>query len=266
MTALHTLANASSFLGLVLLVASQAHAELDRTSTAHLASLSATPEQAGELIYQGATFAPELAGPDPLFRYERRLTKTPNGFEATHLTRDPLQTLVVAESARFNAAYELQRYVVQNQQLAFSGAVQVSRDGRHLRYSLNDAGVVSTAEESIDAPAVAGPSLFGFILAHGSELGAGKSIPVRFIVMNEKQTYGFDIRQASATEGRVVYSITPSSWFVRPFIATMRATFDTNSKTWVRYDGRVPPMQTVAGELKALDARVDYTAVAAPYR
>ena len=266
MKALHTLANATSFIGLVLVMASLAHAELDRTSAARLATLSAAPEQAGELIYQGATFAPELTRPDPLFRYERRLTKTPNGFEATHLTRDPAQKLVVAESAQFNAAYQLQRLVVQNQQLAYSGEVQVSSDGRHLRYSLNDAGVVSTAEESIDAPAVAGPTLFGFILAHGSELGAGKSVPLRFIVMNEKQTYGFDIRQASAAKGRVVYSITPSSWFVRPFIATMRAAFDTNSKRWVRYEGRVPPMQTVDGELKALDARVDYTAVAASYR
>jgi hypothetical protein len=108
--------------------------------------------------------------------------------------------------------------------------------------------------------------LFGFILAHGSELAAGKTIPVRFIVMNEKQTYGLDIRQESATKEHVVYSIAASSWLIRPLVATMRATFDRASKTWVRYEGRVPPKQTLAGKLADLDARVEYTAVAAVYR
>jgi hypothetical protein len=160
----------------------------------------------------------------------------------------------------------LQRFAVQNQQLDYCGVVQVSSDGRRLRYSLNDKGVISTAEELISAPAVSGPSLFGFILAHGSELAAGKTIPVRFIVMNEKQTYGFDIRQESATKEQLVYSIVASNWLVRPLIATMRITFDRASKTWVRYEGRVPPKQTLAGKLADLDARVEYTAVAATYR
>ena len=266
MKPLHTIANATALVALFLLAASQVHAEMDAPSAARLAALSATPALAGELIYQGATFAQKPAGADPLFRYERRLTTTPAGLEAAHLTRDPAQKLVVAESAQFNAAYQLQRFTVQNQQLGYSGAVQVSSDGRQLRYTLNDNGVVSTAEETIDLPAVSGPSLFGFILAHGAELGAGKTIPVRFIVMKEKQTYGFDIRQESAAKGQVVYSITPSSWLIRPFLATMRATWDVGSKTWVRYEGRVPPMQTVAGKLVDLDARVDYTKVAATYR
>ena len=241
MNALCTAAKASAFVGLLLLAASPARAELDRPSAAHLAALSATPTQAGELIYRGATFAQNLAGPEPLFRYERRVNTMPTGFEATHLTRDPARQLVVVESAQFNAAYRLQRFAVQNQQLGHSGTVHVSTDGRRLRYSLNDRGVVSTAEESIDLPA-------------------------GFIVMKEKQTYGFDIRQDSAANGQVVYSITASSWLIRPFVATMRATFDVGSKTWVRYEGRVPPMQTVAGKLTTLDARVDYTAVAVPYR
>jgi hypothetical protein len=266
MNTLHAVANATAFVALLIGAASPAQAELDGPSEVRLAALSATPAQAGELIYRGATFAQKLAGPEPLFRYERRLNTVPTGFEATHLTRDPAQQLVVAESAQFNAVYHLQRFSVQNQQLGYSGLVQVSSDGRHLRYGLNDKGVVSTAEESIDVPAVSGPSLFGFILAHGPELAAGKTIPVRFIVMKEKQTYGFDIRQEWATKGQVMYSITASSWLVRPFVATMRVTFDVGNKSWVRYEGRVPPMQTIAGKLAELDARVDYTAVALTYR
>jgi hypothetical protein len=266
MKPLHTVASATAFLSFVLVATSPAHAELDATSTARLAALSATPTLSGELIYRGSTFAQKGAGPEPLFRYERRVVTTPTALEATHLTRDPAQKLVIAESAQFNSAYQLQRFTVQNQQLGYSGVVQVSSDGRQLQYSLNNNGVQSTANETIDLPAVSGPSLFGFILAHRSELGAGKTVPVRFIVLQEKQTYGFDIRQESQAKGQAVFSITPSSWLLRPFFATMRVTVDTNSKTLVRYEGRVPPKQIESGKLADLDARVDYTTVAVSYR
>lgn len=266
MNASHAAANVTAFVGIFLLSASPARAEMEGFGAASLAVLNAAPGQAGELIYRGSTFAQASTSPEPLFHYERRLKTVPSGFEATHLTRDPAQQLVVVESSRFDADYRLQKLAVKNQQLGYSGTVQVSSDGRHLKYRLNDQGVVSTAEEAIDVPAVSGPSLFGFILAHRPALAAGQSIPVRFIVMKEKQTYGFDIRQDSTAHGQVVYAITASSWLIRPFIATMRVTWDADHQTWVRYKGRVPPMQTVAGKLTELDARVDYTAVAATYR
>lgn len=265
---LHAAAIFTFFFVPSLMAAGPAHTELDELSAERLAVLGATPIMAGELIYRGDALAQKGSGPEPspLFRYERRLNTIPSGFEATHLTRDPGQQLVIVESAQFTAEYRLQRFAVQNQQLDYKGMVHVSSDGRRLRYSLNNKGVVSTAEEQISAPAVSGPSLFGFILEHGSELAAGKTIPVRFIVMNEKQTYGLDIRQESATKEHVVYSIAASSWLIRPLVATMRATFDSASKTWVRYEGRVPPKQTLAGKLADLDARVEYTAVATVYR
>jgi hypothetical protein len=34
----------------------------------------------------------------------------------------------------------------------------------------------------------------------------------------------------------------------------------------VRYEGRVPPMESVDGKLKNLDARVEYTSLAPVYR
>lgn len=252
----------------LLLAASPAHAALDAPSAARLQGLDANPAQAGELVYRGATFAQNAsAGQPPLFRYERRVATTPTGLEAAHLTRDPAQKLVVAETAQFDARYALQRFAVQNQQLGYSGEVQVSADGRQLKYTLNDNGTISTTEEKIDAPALTGPSTFGFILAHWAELTAGKTVPVRFIVMKEKTSYGFDIRaEPVAANGHATFVLTPSNWLIRRFIAPLRVVFDANSKTAVRYEGRVPPMQFVAGKLVDLDARVDYTSVTPSYR
>lgn len=251
---------------LLLLAASQADAALDAASAAQLLALDTLPAQAGELIYRGATFAQNASGGQPLFRYERRIATTPTGLQAAHLTRDPAQKLVIAESAQFDTRYALQRFTVQNQQLGYSGEVQVSADGRRLKYKLSDNGSLSNAEEKIDAPALTGPSTFGFILAHWSELAAGKTLPVRFVVLKEKTSYGLNIRAEQFANGQATFVLTPSSWVIRRFIAPLRVVFDTNDMTVVRYEGRVPPMQSVAEKWVDLDARVDYTPVAASYR
>ena len=103
-------------------------------------------------------------------------------------------------------------------------------------------------------------------MAHWSELVAGKTLPVRFVVLKEKTSYGFDIRAEGVANGQATFVLTASSWVIRRFLAPLRVVFYANDKTVVRYEGRVPPMQSVADKLVDLDARVDYTPVAASYR
>lgn len=243
-----------------------ARAELDAPSLARLQTFNTTPEVAGELVYQGRTFARDSTQAEPLFRYERRIREAPPWTVATHLTRDASHKLVIAEEARVDAAYQLQGFSAQNLQLGYSGTVQVSHDGKQLQYSLVDNGVVSTAQETIDQPAVSGPSLFGFILAHTKTLESGQTVPVRFVVLKDKRSYGLDIRKEPSSTGPGVYAISASSWWLRPWIAPMRLTVDRQRGTIVRYEGRVPPMRSVAGQLVDLDARVEYTPIAPTFR
>ena len=56
------------------------------------------------------------------------------------------------------------------------------------------------------------------------------------------------------------------NFFIRLAIAPLRVVFDANTKTAVRYEGRVPPMENVSGKLKDLDARVEYTSITPAYR
>ena len=141
-----------------------------------------------------------------------------------------------------------------------------SQGGPHLEYRLNQNGKLTTASEDVADPVVAGPQLHGFILQHWDALAQGNSIPVRMIVMAKKTPYGFDIRQAAQADGRTSFSITPSSWLVRLAVAPLSVSFDTATKHVLRYEGRVPPMQPVAGKLRELDARVDYDLHAPVYR
>lgn len=257
---------AYSALVLSLSYAGAVSAALDSDSNSWLDALDAQPELAGELIYRGTTYA--LAEPDgqSLFAYERRVLSTPTSMTATHLTRDPSGELLIAEAAQLSADYQLQRFTTDNRQSGFSGEVAVSADGRQLRYSLNDQGELSRAEEPISAPAVTGPSMHGFILAHLDELQAGHELPIRFVVLREKQTYGFVIRHEQTRKGQSTFSITPSNWLVRWFIAPLKVVFDSQRKTVLNYEGRVPPQQNVDGKLRDLDARVEYVSVAATYR
>ena len=251
---------------LLAVAASPAHAQLDDNSLAQLQSLGQSPANAGELIYKGDTYAQQSSSEQPLFRYERRVAMTPAGLTASHLTRNPSGELMVFEVAQVGPDYALQRFETINQQSDFSGSVAVSADGRQLHYSLLEQGEASHADEEVDLPVVTGPSMHGFILQHWDQIKAGSSLPVRFVVLQEKQTYGFDIRFEQEAQGQTVFTVTPSNFLIRMAIAPLKVTFDSSARTVVRYEGRVPPKQEIDGQLKDLDARVEYTAITPSYR
>lgn len=256
----------AAILALGLLFAGPLLAALDDASQAQLQALQSTPGTAGELIYQGATYAQEQPAEQPLFRYERRVQALAGGLLASHLTRDPAGRLIIVEAAQVSADYALQGFTVINQQNDFSGSVQVSADGRHLQYRVFAQGQWSSAEEQVDAALLSGPSLHGFILKHWDALLAGQALAVRFIVLREKQTYGFTLRHDGSVAGQARFSLTPSSFWVGLVLAPLRVTFNAADRRLLRYEGRVPPQQWHAGQLEDLDARVEYTNVAARYR
>jgi hypothetical protein len=247
-------------------VTGQCRAQLDVASSSRLQLLQQSAQSAGDLVYQADVFRLNLPDAQPLYRYERRVMDAGGGAASTHMTRDLAGELVVVESAQVTPAYAMKRFDAINKQLGYSGSVVLSNDGRHVQYQLNDNGKISTQSESVDAPAVCGPSLFGFILQNWVPLSAGKNLPVRMIVLRAKTSYGFDIKVVEQTLEKTTFSIVPSSFFVRAAVAPMRVTFETATKKVIRYEGRVPPMQWVEGKLKDLDARVIYQNTALTYR
>lgn len=263
---MHAIIRITAAITLSTLAASPLYAALDSTSQSLLHTLDQTPDTAGELIYRGGTYPQKGAAAQPLFNYERRVSGRAGGLTATHLTRNPVGQLIVIESAQVTDGYQLQRFTAVNQQSDFSGSVEVSADGRQLHYALLEQGQASSAVEEVDVPVVTGPSMHGFILQHWDQLKAGASLPVRFVVLQEKQTYGFDIRFEQSADGQTSFSLTPSNWLIRLAIEPLHVVFDSQAKTVVRYEGRVPPMQEVDGELQDLDARVEYTAMTPSYR
>jgi hypothetical protein len=239
---------------------------LDADAAQTLERLARYPESAGTLIYRGRVVPQAEPGARPLFTYERRVDERTGGLVSSHITTDLNGEVIIAEQARMAPGYTLRRFDAANRQQGYSGSVIVSREGRHLEFTLVRDGKVRSASEDVKHPVVSGPSLHGFVLQHWDRLAAGEKIPVRMIILNRMETYGFDIRRQREAEGRTTFSITPSSPFVRLVVAPLVVTFDSATRNVVRYEGRVPPMKPEGGRLVDLDARVDYTMNVPAYR
>ncbi|OGB28259.1 MAG: hypothetical protein A3F78_03535 [Burkholderiales bacterium RIFCSPLOWO2_12_FULL_61_40] len=250
----------------LVLNATASYAQLDPPALAKLESLRMSPESTGTLVYRGDTFAQHPPFGLPLYRYERRVLRTPTGLTARHITRDPTGRVVIVEASVVSPTYAVQRFEVVNQQAGFAGSAVISQAGHHLDYELNSNGTVSRASEDVSDPVVTGPSLFGFILKNWDTLKAGSTVPVRMVVLKDKTTYGFDLRFEKLVHGQVSFTVTPSSFLVRLAVAPLRVVLDAATRNAVRYEGRVPPMENVSGKLQDLDARVEYTSISPTYR
>jgi hypothetical protein len=262
----HTQILPSTLLVLLALAAGPAGASLDDAGLQRLAALQRQPDSAVERIYKGEVHERSPSQGLRLFTYERRVALAAEGQVASHITSEADGTVVIEERAQVDTRYGLRRFEAVNAQTGQRGSVEVSADGRRLSYRLFDQGATRTATEELTAPAVSGPSLHGFILQHWPDLLRGKVIPVRFIVLAETRTYGFDIALAGQAGGQTRFSATPSSWWVRLAVAPLSMRFDDLTRHVVSYEGRVPPMVLRDGRRQPLDARVDYTMEVPVYR
>jgi hypothetical protein len=265
---LHLPRRATTWLaGLAALLAPAAQATLPPAAGARLHALQQSPESAGAWVYDGVVHPLAAPSGPALFSYQRRVQPAGDGLVASHLTRDRQGQVLIVEAATVSADYRLRRFEAVNRQLDSSGSVEASDDGRQLHYRLAEGSRVRSASEVINAPAVTGPSLHGHILQHWDMLSAGRVQAVRFVVLSRLESIPFEIRRDDAAEaGRRAFTITPARWWLRLAIRPLRVEFDEATRQVRRYEGRVPPMQQVDGQLKPLDARVDYPRHAPIYR
>lgn len=236
---------------------------LAANALAELHAIEMRPSSTGEQIYEGRVFA--LDGRrDPLFTYERRIRSEGGVVTSTHITHDPAGAVVVVQRASHSPSYELRRADLTHGQSGLQASVTVA-DGR-ATYTVDDGVRTTTSQESVDHPVVAGPTMFGFILAHWEALRGGAVLPIRFAVLERGESLGFVLARVEGPAGRTVIRMTPSNPLVRLAVAPTYFHFDTPSRRILEYTGRVPPLERRGESLAALDARVSYQFVAAAFR
>ena len=228
-----------------------------------LKAIEDRPSSAGDRIYEGRVYA--LDGrPDPLFRYERRVRHAGVAVTSTHITHDTTGAVVVVQSAVHSPAYEVQRADMIHRQTGSSASLDVANG--EATYTLHDGVRETTSRERVVDPVVAGPTMFGYILAHWDELTRGASLRIRFAVLERGESLGFVLDQVEAPEGRTIIRMKPTSMLVRLAVAPTYFQFDSASRQILEYTGRVPPLERIEQRLATLDARVTYSFVAPAFR
>ena len=228
-----------------------------------LLELEQSPTAAGDQVYEGRVYA--LDGrPNPLFSYERRVQTVDSSVTSTHITHDPTGAVVVMQSAAHTPTYELQRADMIHRQTGATASVVVI--GEEAVFTLHDGTHATSTRERLEAPLVAGPTTFGYILAHWAELTRGETLPIRFAVLERGESIGFALKQVEAPDGRTIIRMKPTNLLVRLAVAPTYVQFDTTSRRILEYTGRVPPLEQVGNRLKTLDARVAYAFVAPAFR
>ena len=130
-------------------------------------------------------------------------------------------------------------------------------------FTLIDGGREAISHENVQDPVVAGPTMFGFILAHWDELNRGIAMPIRFAVLERGETLGFVLDKVAEADGRTTIRMKPTSLLVGLLVDSTYFHFD---RRVLEYTGRVPPLERVNDRLRTLDARVQYTFVAPEFR
>jgi len=237
------------------------------TPSPHVARMLLEAQQApaltGDQVYEGRVYALD-ARPDPLFRYERRVQRAGDGWKSTHLSFDPAGAAVVLQSATHSNGYEFRQGELIHGQTGATASAEIA--GGEIIFTLTDAGKTTIAREAMTAPVIAGPTTFGYILAHWDELEAGATLPVRFAVLERAETIGFDLEKVESVLGQTTIRMRPSYLAMRMLLAPTFFHFDTASRRILEYTGRVPPLELVNERLRTLDARVAYRFIAADFR
>lgn len=227
--------------------------------------LPADVTERGEPIYRGRVYPQGSARQEPLYVYERRVDDGGDATVATHVTRDLTGRIAIAESARHARDYTLAEYTLHANQLGQSGSVSVA-DGRVTFRLATDGGRERVARERLRQPVVVGPTLVGYIAHRLGALRAGRTLDVRFAILDRLETIPFELERVRAKPGQTRVRMRAASWLVRLVVEPTYFTFDDASGKLVTLDGRVPPKVHVGRWWKDLDAHVVYDYVAAAYR
>lgn len=212
----------------------------------------------GERIYVGNVFGP---GDAQMFRYTRDSRMGGGGLTSIHRSHNAEDgELVVAQAAEHDVSYALHRYVEDHRQLALRTEV-VAKGTDALVYTSHQRGRVRRRTERLRAPAVTGPTLFGFVVTHWDRLRSGQELRVQFVVAERRRSYAFTLSMADSDQEHTIVTMRASSPFLRLSIPPMRLTYDSDTRAIVRYEGRIPPRW----KGRSVDARVEYDHVA-PYR
>jgi hypothetical protein len=133
------------------------------------------------------------------------------------------------------------------------------RDGKLIYTRVVD-GERDQAEEDYEPNFTVGPTVIPYVQRHWAELAAGKTLDIRYGVLDRLQSYGFQLSRDSAhlRNGRdsVVIRMRPTSPFIRMFVDPVFLVLSNDGQVFQQLIGRMLPVVKQEGQLRAVDGQL----------
>lgn len=221
---------------------------------------SAAPDIAapdGPLVYRGVVAA-EGEG-EVGYWYRRHVEGFEDGSQRSihrSFARDdrggaaPLVEQVVAHDER----YALVSYAEQHHQLEMHATIVVTPD--RLQFERTQRGRTTQRSVPRVRDVVVGPTLFGYLLGHEAELGAGETLDFDFAVATRASTYRFFATEQPTSGESRRFRVRCRSIVLRWAIGDLIVDFDPATQRVTSYEGPVP---LVDARGRGLRAHVHYS-------
>jgi hypothetical protein len=221
---------------------------------------------APELIFTSKIFAADSNKQTLLFTGRHEAETTSDSMLGTTVYSDLDGKVVARESMEFAVSGSnriLKWYRLEQLQLATDGKVEINGNTAH--YSYTRGGKTNTSDEKIGDDFVVGPSLLGYLEHKWSDILAGKTVEIRFGVLDRLESVGFELFKDKETEidGKkaIAVKMKPSNFIISALVDPLTFFFTPDGKILMELFGRVPVKKLVDGKYKDLDAVTVYTIV-----
>ena len=216
--------------------------------------LSELKSYEGKKIYQGDVTP---VGEDvSKYYYIRYAADVDGNHKITHVTFSKDDKKLVVQSSNQDKEESLVSYDEVHLQKNYLGTIKV--DKNKVKIIKIENGEIESNTEELGYPVVVGPTLFGYIQNHWSELLAGDRLKIKFGLIERLETFGFDVYMKSTNELSTTIILTPSNFLMKLFVDDLEVDFDTKSKRVKRYKGPVPQYDDSEGNLEKVVATSVY--------
>lgn len=198
-----------------------------------------------------------------LFTYKHEAVPKDEGTLVTNTFTSPDGKVAAVETAEFvkdASGPRLRLYKMDQKQVGAVGQVEVKDGVAHFSYSKD--GATKTSSEKVGDDFIAGPSLVGHLQARWAKLMKGDTVKTRFVVLDRRETVGFQFYKEKETEVNgqkaVVIKMKPSSFLIAALVDPLHFYFTPDGQRLLQMQGRVQVKKNEGGKWKDLDALTVY--------
>lgn len=221
---------------------------------------AAAGDHANEVLV-GRVYSQGSKQPQLLYNFRRTATRNGEELDITRTYTYPDGRVAAVETATYRNG-DLVSYQLNEKQIGAHGSLKIDGDAfagqGTVKFSYTNGGNTKTSTENLSGPTVINDDITDYMQAHWSDLMAGQTLNVRYLVIPRLETVGFSLTKSGEDNwnGRQVVHIKmdPSSFFIGLLVDPVYFTFDKNTGEIIQYTGRTTPKIKKNGEWQPLDA------------